>query len=185
MESEVATTRVDARVTAGVYQSLGLSSRRSADTCLRRRLPASMLPTASRGGPVAVRTCGRLRAQQISLLQHPSKLRRPQSSRDLVVVRYQAPNRESSMHDVRRVRKRHPPQATRVRRRPEPQLVHDRRPHFGPVDDVLVPVQARVAAAIPKQRREALVLVVLVREPRDEPVRGCAARRSDGRRRAR
>ena len=40
------------------------------------------------------------------LLQHPLKLRRPQRARDLVVVRYQAPNRESSMHDVRRVLER-------------------------------------------------------------------------------
>ena len=74
------------------------------------------------------------------------------------------------MHDVRRVRERHPPQTTRVRRRPEPQLVHDLRPHVRPVDDVLVPPEPGVAAAIPKQRREALVLVVLVREPRDEAV---------------
>ena len=72
------------------------------------------------------------------------------------------------MHDVRRVLERRPPQTTRVRRRPEPQLVHDRCPRVRPVDDVLVPVEPRVAAAILKQRREALVLVVLVREPRDE-----------------
>ena len=81
------------------------------------------------------------------------------------------------MHDVRRVLERRPPQATRVRRRPEPQLVHYRGP-IRPVDDVLVPPEPGVAAAIPKQRREALVLVVLVREPRDD-------RRSDARRRAR
>ena len=82
------------------------------------------------------------------------------------------------MHDVRRVRERRPPQATRVRRRPEAQLVHDLGPRVRTVDDVLVPPEPGVAAAIPKQRREALVLVVLVREPRDD-------RRSDARRRAR
>ena len=54
------------------------------------------------------------------------------------------------MHDVRRVLERRPPQTTRVRRRPEPQLVHDLRPRLRPVDDVLVPVEPRVAAAIPK-----------------------------------
>ena len=72
------------------------------------------------------------------------------------------------MHDVRRILERRPPQTTRVRRRPNAQLVHDRGPRVRPVDDVLVPVEPGVAAAIPKQRREALVLVVLVREPRDE-----------------
>ena len=64
------------------------------------------------------------------------------------------------MHDVRRILERRPPQATRVRRRPEPQLVHYRGP-IRPVDDILVPPEPGVAAAIPKQRREALVLVVL------------------------
>ena len=74
------------------------------------------------------------------------------------------------MHDVRRVLERRPPQTTRVRRRPEPQLVHDRGP-IRPVDDVLIPVEPRVAAALaPEQRHEALVLVLLVREPRDEAV---------------
>ena len=67
------------------------------------------------------------------------------------------------MHDVRRVLERRPPQTTRVRRRPEPQLVHYRGP-IRPVDDVLVPPEPGVAAAIPKQRREALVLVVLVKK---------------------
>ena len=65
------------------------------------------------------------------------------------------------MHDVRRVLERRAPQTTRVRRRPEPQLVHYRGP-IRPVDDVLVPPEPGVAAATPKQRREALVLVVLV-----------------------
>ena len=76
------------------------------------------------------------------------------------------------MHDVRRILERHPLQATRVRRRPEPQLVHDRGP-IRPVDDVLVPPEPGVAAAIPKQRREALVLVVLVREDGLRRARGC------------
>ena len=83
------------------------------------------------------------------------------------------------MHDVRRVLERRPPQTTRVRRRPEPQLVHDRRPRVRTVDDVLVPPEPGVAAAIPKQRREALVLVVLVREPRDEAVDPRVRRRGD------
>ena len=54
------------------------------------------------------------------------------------------------MHDVRRILERHPPQATRVRRRPEPELIHDRGPRVRPVDDVLVPVEpgARAVAAL-------------------------------------
>ena len=98
------------------------------------------------------------------------------------------------MHDVRRVRERHPPQTTRVRRRPEPQLVHYRGPIW-PVDDVLVPVEPRaVAAMAPEQRGEALVLVVLVGEPRDKamdayrwpeaPEVGCSGGRCGVRRRA-
>ena len=97
------------------------------------------------------------------------------------------------MHDVRRILERHPLQATRVRRRPEPQLVHDRGP-IRPVDDVLVPPEPGVAAAIPKQRREALVLVVLVRDALYEPVDahrrpeapevGCSGGRRGVRRRA-
>ena len=71
------------------------------------------------------------------------------------------------MHDVRRVRERRPPQTTRVRRRPEPQLVHYLRPRVRPVDDVLVPPEPGVAAAIPKQRREELVLVVFARDASD------------------
>ena len=80
------------------------------------------------------------------------------------------------MHDMRRVRERHPPQTTRVRRRPYTQLVHYHGP-IRPVDDVLVPMKTRVAAAIPKQRREALVLVVLVREDGLRRARGARARR--------
>ena len=51
------------------------------------------------------------------------------------------------MHDVRRILERRPPQTTRVRRRPEPQLVHDRRPRVRPVNDFLVPMKTRVQNA--------------------------------------
>ena len=73
------------------------------------------------------------------------------------------------MHDVRRVLERRPPQTTRVRRRPEPQLVHDIRPRTAFDGPAACALAARATKAMSNWRARAIVASAVAQNARLSP----------------